>query len=191
MTDNMEKSEKTRKLVLGGILIATLVFIFLIEDEAEIYPIQPVQSMQTEKNYSGTGFVEENDSEYLDVDQLGQRKFNSQARELFNAKSWAASRSGNSGDQKDSLLKQTIQQAVPPPVLSRPPPLRFQYLGKIIHNNQTKIILSQSGEKIVVMLGEHIDDQYRVDKIDNESITLTYLPLNVEQILIINNPGNK
>jgi hypothetical protein len=191
MTDNMEKSEKTRKLVLGGTLIATLVFILLIEDEAEIYPIQPVQSKQTKNNYSETGFVKENNSEYLDVDQLGQRKFSSQAGELFNAKSWAAARSGNRNDQKDSLLKQTIQRAVSPPVTSKPPALRFQYLGKIIHNNQTKIILSQSGEKIVVMPGEHIDDQYRVDKIDNESITLTYLPLNAEQILIINNPGNK
>ena len=54
-----------------------------------------------------------------------------------------------------------------------------------------KIILSQSGEKVVVKLGEKIDDQYRIDAMDNEAITLTYLPLDVEQILIINDPENK
>ncbi len=195
MTDSMEKSEKTRKLILGSLLITTLIFIFLIEDEEEIYPIQSVQSMQPKKNYKETELVSENNSEYLDVEQLGQRKFNAEAGELFKGTSWTASRSGDHREQKDSALKQNIQQTVSSvaskPVASKlPPPLRFQYLGKIIHNNQTKIILSQSGEKIVVRLGEHIDDQYRVDAIDSEAITLTYLPLNVEQTLIINNPEN-
>ena len=75
MTDSMEKSEKTRKLILGSLLITTLIFIFLIEDEEEIYPIQSVQSMQPKKNYKETELVSENNSEYLDVEQLGQRKF--------------------------------------------------------------------------------------------------------------------
>ncbi len=79
-----------------------------------------------------------------------------------------------------------MQRPAPPTA----PPLQFKYLGKVIDGNQTKIILSQSGKNIVVKLGERIDDQYRFDAIDNEAITLTYLPLNVEQTLIINNPGN-
>ena len=60
-----------------------------------------------------------------------------------------------------------------------------------MHDNQTRIILSQSGEKFVVGPGEHIDDQYRLDAMDSETVTVTYLPLNVEQTLVINNPGNK
>ena len=192
MAGSMERAEKKRKLILGSLLIATLMLIFLIEDEAEIYPIQPVQSMQPKKSYAETEPASGNNSEYLDVAQLGQRKFNAESGELFNAMSWTASGSESEDrrEQRDSALKQTIQQAAAS-VASKPPPLRFRYLGKIIHNNQMKIILSQSDEKIVVKLGEHIDDQYRVDAMDSETITLTYLPLNIEQTLIINDPGNK
>lgn len=187
----MERSEKNRKLILGSLLIATLILIFFIEDEAEIYPIQSVQSMQPKKTYAETESISEEDSKYLDIEQLGQRKFNAEAGELFNSISWDSSGSENHGAQKDSVLKQTIQQASAAAIASKPPPLRFQYLGKIIHNNEMKIILSQSGEKVVVKLGEKIDDQYRIDAMDNEAITLTYLPLNVEQTLIINDPENK
>lgn len=191
MEDSMERSEKNRKLILGSLLIATLILIFFIEDEAEIYPIQSVQSMQPKKTYAETESISEEDSKYLDIEQLGQRKFNAEAGELFNSISWDSSGSENHGAQKDSVLKQTIQQASAAAIASKPPPLRFQYLGKIIHNNEMKIILSQSGEKVVVKLGEKIDDQYRIDAMDNEAITLTYLPLNVEQTLIINDPENK
>ncbi len=192
MEDSMERSEKNRKLILGSLLIATLVIIFFIEDEAEIYPIQSVQSMQPKKTYAETESISEKNSKYLDVEQLGQRKFNAEAGELFNAISWGSSGSDNHKAQKDSALKQTIQQAAAAAAAaSRPPPLRFQYLGKIIHNNEMKIILSQSGEKVVVKLGEKIDDQYRIDAMDNEAITLTYLPLNVEQTLIINETESK
>jgi len=191
MEDSMERSEKNRKLMLGSLLIATLILIFFIEDEAEIYPIQSVQSMQPKKTYAETESISEKDSKYLDVEQLGQRKFDAEAGELFNAISWGSSGSENHRAQKDSVLKQTIQQAAAAAAASRPPPLRFQYLGKIIHNNEMKIILSQSGEKVVVKLGEKIDDQYRIEAMDNEAITLTYLPLNVEQTLIINDPENK
>ena len=187
----MEKSEKTRKLVLGGALTATLIIVFLIEDETEIHPIQPVQSMQTKKNYSEAGLISGDTSEHLDVEQLGKRKFNAGAGKIFNATSWTVIKSGNNRKQKDLLSKKSIKRAVSSPAVLKPPPLRFKYLGKIMHDNQTRIILSQSGEKFVVGPGEHIDDQYRLDAMDSETVTVTYLPLNVEQTLVINNPGNK
>lgn len=190
MIGRMDKPEKTRKLILGGTLIATVILVFLVEDEESIHPIQSVKSMQTSKSYSETASVNENTSEYLDVDQLGKRKFSAQAGELFNSTSWVTKRARNNRKLQDSLVKQTIDRAAAKKAATTPPPLQFKYLGKVIDGNQTKIILSLSDEKIVVNLGERIDDQYRFDAIDNEAITLTYLPLDVEQILIINNPGN-
>ena len=190
MIGRMDKPEKTRKLILGGTLIATVILVVLVEDEESIHPIQSVKSMQTSKSYSESASVNENTSEYLDVDQLGKRKFSAQAGELFNSTSWVTKRARNNRKLQDSLVKQTIDRAVAKKAATTPPPLQFKYLGKVIDGNQTKIILSLSGEKIVVNLGERIDDRYRFDAIDNETITLTYLPLDVEQILIINNPGN-
>ncbi len=190
MIGRMDKPEKTRKLLLGGALIATVILVFLVEDEESIHPIQSVQSMQTSKSYSEAALINKNDPEYLDVDQLGKRKFSAQSGALFNSTSWVTKRARNNRKLQDSLVQQTIDRAAAKKAATTPPPLQFKYLGKVIDGNQTKIILSQSGKNIVVKLGERIDDQYRFDAIDNETITLTYLPLNVEQTLIINNPGN-
>jgi len=189
MIGRMDKPEKTRKLILGGTLIATVILVFLVEDEESVHPIQSVQSMQTAKSNSEAALINKNDPEYLDVDQLGKRKFSAQSGALFNSTSWVTKRARNNRKLQDSLVKQTIDRAAAKKAAT-PPPLQFKYLGKVIDGNQTKIILSLSDEKIVVNLGERIDDRYRFDAIDNETITLTYLPLNVEQILIINNPGN-
>jgi hypothetical protein len=185
MTDRMDKPEKTRKLILSGTLTATLILVVLVGNEGEMHPIQSVQSMQTTESHMEGALINKNDSEYLDVDQLGKRKFSAQSGELFNSTSWVAKRARN-----NSKLQQTIERAVAKKAATTPPPLQFKYLGKVVEKDQTKIILSLSDEKIVVNLGERIDDRYRFDAIDNETITLTYLPLNVEQTLIINNPGD-
>ncbi len=190
MIDRMDKPEKTRKLILGSALVATLVLVFLVEDEGEIYPIQPVQSKQTTKSHLDATLIEKNDPEYLDVNQLGKRKFNAQSGSLFNSTSWVAKRTRNKSKPQVTKLQQTIEHAAAKKAATTPPPLQFKYLGKVIEKDKTKIILSLFGEKIVVNLGEQIDGRYRVDAIDNETITLTYLPLNVEQTLIINTPGN-
>jgi hypothetical protein len=183
----MDKPEKTRKLILGGTLTVTLILVVLVGDEGEIHPIQSVRSMQTTESHMEGALINKNDSEYLDVDQLGKRKFSAQSGELFNSTSWVTKRARN-----NSKLQQTIERAVAKKAATAmtPPPLQFKYLGKVVEKDQTKIILSLSDEKIVVNLGERIDDRYRFDAIDNETITLTYLPLNVEQTLIINDPGN-
>jgi hypothetical protein len=190
MTDRMDKPEKTRKLILGGTLTATLILVVLAEDEGEIHPIQSVQSMQTTESNIETALSSKNDSEYLDVDQLGKRKFSAQSGELFNSTSWVVKRALKNSKRQETILQQTIERAVAKKAATTPPPLQFKYLGKVVERDQTKIILSLSDEKIVVNLGERIDDRYRFDAIDNETITLTYLPLNIEQTLIINNPGD-
>jgi len=190
MIGRMDNPKKTRKLILGGTLIATLILVVLIEDEGEIYPIQPVQSMQTIESHLEAALINKNDPEYLDVDQLGKRKFSAQSGELFNSTSWVTKRARNNRKLQDAILQKTIERAAAKKAATTPPPLQFKYLGKVIEKDQTKIILSLSGEKIVVNLGVRIDDRYRFDAIDNETITLTYLPLNVVQTLIINNPGN-
>ena len=67
-----------------------------------------------------------------------------------------------------------------------PPPLQFKYIGKAIKGSQTWVFLSQADENYIAKIGEKIDDQYRLDTINDESVTLTYLPLNAKQVLPIN-----
>jgi hypothetical protein len=64
--------------------------------------------------------------------------------------------------------------------------LQFKYAGKAIVDNETWVFLSQAGENLIAKLGGKINDKYRLDSINDDAITMTYLPLNTKQILTIN-----
>ena len=63
----------------------------------------------------------------------------------------------------------------------------FKYAGKAISDNQTWVFLSQAKDNHIAKIGGKITDQYRLDAINEESVSLTYLPLNIKQTLTINN----
>lgn len=79
------------------------------------------------------------------------------------------------------------------PLSVRPPPLPFQVNGVWVEGPQRKIILNDGSKTIILCqrcedtssLGEGglIDGKYRIEKIDNEQITLTYLPLQIKQVV--------
>ena len=73
-------------------------------------------------------------------------------------------------------------RATPPPPPSAPP-LPFRYMGKLIRGNDVSVFLLQGNRNIVVREGETIDSRYRVDRIADSSMTLTYLPLDQRQVL--------
>jgi len=186
----MDSAEKKRKTIIGVALFATLVAVVLVEDEEEM-DIEAVQSIVSQKparsSSSTRASVQESRNDYLYVDQLGQRKFDPQAGELFASTSWAPKRPEITPQQQAAMMQQRAQvKAPPPPPAPTPPPLQFKYAGKAIEGNQTWVFLTQADENFIAKIGEKIDEQYRLDTIDNESVTLTYLPLNAKQILQIN-----
>ena len=85
-----------------------------------------------------------------------------------------------------SAIKAQIEKSAPPPAPTAPP-LPFKYAGKAIADNETWVFLSQSGENFIAKTGGKIDDKYRLDSINDDAITMTYLPLNIKQTLTINN----
>ena len=62
------------------------------------------------------------------------------------------------------------------------PPLPFKYLGRLIDGGKLEIYLEQGQEFIVTEPGQRIGD-YRVDKVTEEQIVFTYLPLKTRQTL--------
>jgi hypothetical protein len=75
----------------------------------------------------------------------------------------------------------------PPPKKVEPqaPPLAFKYFGKIVDGGQVVVFLSRNERSFAVRAGDTLDAQYRVDAISDTGMTLTYLPLNVQQTLQI------
>lgn len=77
----------------------------------------------------------------------------------------------------------------PPPVAAAPPAvaptLPFEFIGKMDDAQRLRVFLLR-GEKIyTVTVGEVIDGTYRVERIADSEMVLTYLPLNVSQTLSV------
>jgi len=180
----MEPAEKKRKLILGGALIATLIAVVMVEDEEDL-TVDTVETIQPTRSSSGKTRVDIKTIDSLEVDLLGQRAFNAEAGELFKSTSWVPKRPQMTLKQQAERAKQREKAKAPPPAPT-PPPLPFKYIGKVIEGNKTQVFLADSDEYYVVRLGGHIENQYRVDTMDEETITLTYLPLDAKQTLTIN-----
>lgn len=71
----------------------------------------------------------------------------------------------------------------PPPPVPTAPPLPFTYLGRY-EDAPRQLTILVKGERIyTVAAGDVIDDTYRVERIVPGMVELTYLPLNIKQML--------
>ena len=87
-----------------------------------------------------------------------------------------------------------VQRAAPKPapvVVARPapppppsaPPLPFKYMGKLASSDGVSVFLIHGDRNLVAHEGETIASKYRVDRIGETTMALTYLPLNQQQTL--------
>ncbi len=103
------------------------------------------------------------------LDRLERRAAAAPAGDPFQARSW-----------EPALA--VVKRNLPPPP-PQAPPLPFTYLGKMIDGEQTTVFLTRQDRNYVVRLGDTLDGSYRVAKIEDEGLVLTYLPLGAEQTL--------
>ncbi len=72
------------------------------------------------------------------------------------------------------------------PVVPVAPPVPFRYVGQLEASEGKVTIYLARGETVyTVRVGDVLDEQYRLDAMDNGQITLTYLPMNQQQMLAI------
>jgi hypothetical protein len=64
-----------------------------------------------------------------------------------------------------------------------PPPLPFVYIGKVTQDGRTTVYLSRDQFSYAARAGENLDNEYRVDAIEDNRILLTYLPLGIQRVL--------
>ena len=78
-------------------------------------------------------------------------------------------------------LKKVKQEPAPPPVA---PPAPFTYMGKLENTpKDTQIFLVANGKLYTTQAGKKIDQQWRLDAEEPNALRLTYLPLNLPQVL--------
>ncbi len=103
--------------------------------------------------------------------KLKRERSISQAANLFEAHSWL----------EVPQIKKTRRLPTPPPVAPVAP---FTYMGKLEDTPKgTQVFLMANGRLFSVLQGEKIDQYWRLDAEDANSLRLTYLPLNLPQIL--------
>jgi hypothetical protein len=73
------------------------------------------------------------------------------------------------------------------PAAPQVPQLPFTYLGKVIEDGRLSVFLARGEDSYSVQAGKRhkLDEQYRVDKVTESSVTFTYLPMNTKQTLDI------
>lgn len=78
-------------------------------------------------------------------------------------------------------VKKVKPEPAPPPVA---PPAPFTYMGKLEDTlKNAQIFLVANGKLYTPQAGEKIDQQWRLDAEDANALRLTYLPLNLPQVL--------
>jgi hypothetical protein len=65
------------------------------------------------------------------------------------------------------------------------PPLPFRYLGKIIDGEKTAVFLARGEDNYSVEPGQMVDSQYRVEQVTDNTVTFTYLPLGIRQVMSV------
>lgn len=103
------------------------------------------------------------------LDQLERRAAAAPAGDPFQARSWEPE-------------QPVVRRHVPPPP-PQAPPLPFAYLGKMVDEGTTIVFLVRQDRNYIARLGDTLDGSYRVEKIVEEGLVLTYLPLGAEQTL--------
>jgi len=103
------------------------------------------------------------------LDRLERRAAAAPAGDPFQARSWEPE-------------EPAVRRIVPPPP-PQAPPLPFTYFGKMVDDEKTTVFLARLDRNYVVRLGDTLDGTYRVEKIEEDGLALTYLPLGTQQTL--------
>lgn len=85
----------------------------------------------------------------------------------------------------DLFATRNWQPAPPPlrPVAAKAPALPFKVLGRLVEDDAAVVFLANQNRNFIAREGEVLDNTYRVERIENERMTLIYLPLAERQIL--------
>lgn len=70
------------------------------------------------------------------------------------------------------------------------PPLPFRVLGRYEESGQPAVFLQHQDQNLVVRVGDTIDGIYKVENLDQATLTLRYLPLDLPQRLALGPPSD-
>jgi hypothetical protein len=171
----MLRSAFTRWIILGGALLATVV--------ASVWPkgqesrtIEVVRPASERERAPPRQPPPLEDAALPAVGVLrGRQNDEAEIRDLFGPKSW---------NTPPPRAPQKPSPPAPPPA-PMAPPFPYSITGKVVDANGTMIVFANQNQHFAVRAGELLEQTYRVDAIDSQTVTVTYLPLGLTQRLPI------
>jgi hypothetical protein len=176
---------KQRWLVLGGLLTATLAAAAWVHDrdEANVNEVAEPVSLPKggrEAQPAGTNKprqLAESNVPQVRLDKLDARGIGEASKDPFAV-------------PRPKVRKQAVSKPAPvviartpPPPPPSAPPLPFKYMGKMVSGDDVSVFLILGQRNLVVHEGDTIDSNYRIERIAESSMTVTYLPLQQRQTL--------
>lgn len=80
-----------------------------------------------------------------------------------------------------SALPSIAAEAIPP--VPQPPPLPYTLIGRLEDGGQVMALIAGPTRTLSARAGDILDGQWRIDSIQSNAVTLTWLPANVTQTL--------
>lgn len=164
----MAGTPRQRTIILGGLLAVTLaavVWVSQYEDEAPRVVAVPAKQKSTQKTTTANAYLA---LEKLQRNQVDAEK--SAMENVFQAKSWY-------------VPPPPPKPAPPPP--PAPPALPFIYMGKLLEEDKLTVFLTKQDRHYAVKAGDTVEGAYRVESVNAQQVIFTYLPLNMQQTLIL------
>jgi hypothetical protein len=81
------------------------------------------------------------------------------------------------------IKQPVVKMAPPPPPPPEAPPVPFTYIGKIAQTDSVQIFLMQNDTVFTVNVGESPNAQWRLDAENELTLSFTYLPLNLVNVI--------
>lgn len=171
-------NQKQTRIALILAAIATLALIWFAPKDEGISTSEPAKPAGMQRQSTSSAAVSASASASATGSGVpvlsGSRETVHGSRSLFAAGSWFV---------PPPPPKATPAPPPPPPPPPQAPSVPFTYLGKYIEDSVTQIILSKGNRVITAKVGETIDTNYHVDRIDANAIVLTYIPMGKVQTI--------
>ena len=196
----MKLDARQRWLVLGGLLTATLAAAAWVHDREDNDPVGVARAVD-ERSDAGERRVVRNAPPQRLAEQSSvapgrsARGRSAQDAPQVRLDKLDARSLGDASKDPFALPRRTVKKrAAPKPapvIVARPapppppsaPPLPFRYMGKMMTGDGVSVFLIHGNRNLVVHEGDTIDSNYRIDRIADTAMTLTYLPLEQRQTL--------
>jgi hypothetical protein len=180
------RGPRTRWLLYGAALVLTLIAIqwtgkFESQSASVAAPVaRPVEREGVRPPLvslaQGAGKSAE-----IDLERLRRPEHGRASTDPFSSQGWG-------GGKVAERAPAPVQPVVPPPPPApapEVPPFPHPYLGRLVEHGKSAVFFGVQDRVLVVRVGDVIDSLYRIEAIDERTITFNYLPLGIRQQLVL------